>query len=135
MIRILADSNAEGHLEVLLRHVCDGVWREFWDELNVGVVSFEDVGLERDATDRELWRACQREQVVLLTNNRNAKGPESLEAVLQAENRVGCLPVFTLASPERLRWDTTYARETAERLVEYLAFLDEIQGVGRIYLP
>ena len=46
MIRILADSNAEGHLEVLLRHVCDGVWREFWDELNVRVVNFEDVGLE-----------------------------------------------------------------------------------------
>lgn len=135
MIRILADNNAEGHVRVLLRVLLGEAWIEFWNELEVTVVTFEEIGLDRDSSDADLWHACQSEQIVLITNNRNAKGPESLEAVVRAANQPDSLPVFTLANAERLRSNRSYAEKTAERLLEYLAFLDEIRGAGRIYLP
>ena len=99
------------------------------------LVTFEELGLDRQASDAELWRVCQREQIVLITNNRNADGPDSLELIVRDENQPGSLPVFTLASAERIRTDNTYAEKTAERLLEYLVYLNEIRGAGRIYLP
>ena len=135
MIRILADNNAEGHVELLLRILSKEPWSEIWNEVEATLVTFEDIGLDRDSSDAELWRTCQREQVVLITNNRNAHGPKSLEAVVRDENRPSSLPVFTLASADRLRTNREYAERTAGRLLEYLAYFEEIRGAGRIYLP
>jgi hypothetical protein len=135
MIRLLADNNAEGHVELLVRVLLSESWIGFWNELELAVVTFEELGLDRRASDAELWRVCQREQVVLITNNRNAEGPDSLELVVREENRSDSLPVFTLASPERLRVDGSYAEKTAARLLEYLVYLDELRGAGRIYVP
>ncbi|NLX95012.1 MAG: hypothetical protein GXY83_02430 [Rhodopirellula sp.] len=55
--------------------------------------------------------------------------------IVREENQPDSLPVFTLASPERLRADRTYAEQTAMRLLEYLVYLDELRGAGRIFLP
>jgi hypothetical protein len=134
MIRILADHNADGHVEVLLRVLLDE-WIEFWNSLELTVVTFEELGLEARANDAELWSTCQREQVVLITNNRNAEGPDSLEMVIRSENQADSLPVFTLANADRILADSSYAAATAERLIEYLVYLEEIRGAGRIYVP
>lgn len=134
MIRILADHNADGHVEVLLR-VLLHEWIEFWNSLELTVVTFQELGLEASASDAKVWRTCQREQVVLITNNRNAEGPDSLEMVIRSENQVDSLPVFTLANADRILADSSYARATAERLIEYLVYLEEIRGAGRIYVP
>ena len=75
---ILADHNADGHLEVLLRTLLGEDWLEMWNELDVPVFTFAELGLSPDADDVTLWRTCQREQLVLITNNRNAEGPGSL---------------------------------------------------------
>ena len=99
------------------------------------MATFEELGLDRGANDAELWRICQHQQIVLITNNRNARGPDSLEMIVREENQPDSLPVFTLASPERLRADRTYAEQTAMRLLEYLVYLDELRGAGRIFLP
>ena len=82
-----------------------------------------------------IWRTCQREQLVLITGNRNDDGPDSLEAVIRDENRPDSLPVFTLANANRILRDRGYAEQVAVRLLDDLMRIDEVRGVGRLYLP
>jgi hypothetical protein len=73
-----------------------------WEVLHLTPVSLADLILQSDASDREVWEACQRVQLVLLTANRNDDGPESLEATLQQHNMPASLPVFPLANDQRV---------------------------------
>ena len=132
---ILADHNADGHLEVLLRTLLSDDWLEMWNELDVPVLTFAELDLSPDVDDLTLWRHCQRDQVVLITNNRNAEGPGSLEHVIRTETTLDCLPVFTLANAERIRTDKSYAEHTAVRLLEYLLDIKNYRGTARIYVP
>lgn len=93
------------------------------------------MGLRLDASDREVWTVCQREQIVLLTANRNDEGPESLEATIQQQNAAQSLPVFTLSNDQRVLRDPFYAERVADRLLETLFDIDSYRGTGRIYLP
>ncbi len=95
---ILPDANCEGHFQVLLRVLHDEERREVWHHLNLAVLKFEDLGLAPDASDRRLWRQCQQHEVILITANRNAEGPDSLEAAIQDGNAPNNLPVLTLAT-------------------------------------
>jgi hypothetical protein len=135
MIKLLADNNADGHVDVLVRFFVSDAWIAFWNELQLASVTFEDLGLDRSASDADLWRICQREQIVLITNNRNARGPDSLEAIIRAENHTGCLPVFTLANPDRIANDREYSERAAVSLLEYLISLDDARGMGRVFIP
>lgn len=135
MIRILADNNAEGHLQILVRIFGIEPWCEVWNELGATVVTFEEIGIDRDASDTEIWRICQCEQILLITNNRNADDADSLEAVIRKENHPLAIPVVTLARADQLRTDRAYSQRTAESLLEYLTYLEEILGAGRIYIP
>jgi hypothetical protein len=132
---ILADHNADGHVEVLLRTLLSDDWLAMWNELGVPVLTFAGLGLSSDVDDLTLWRTCQREQVALITNNRNADGPQSLQQVLRTETTADCLPVFTLANAERIRTDSRYAERTAVRLLEYLLDIENYRGTARIYVP
>lgn len=132
---LLADNNAVGHLQVLLRTMVDDVWLDVWDYLELAVVTFEDIGLSRDADDRTLWRTCQREELVLVTINRNARGSDSLEAVIQDERTDQSLPIVTLANPDRIRLDRKYAVKTAESLLALLFDIEQHLGMGRVYVP
>jgi hypothetical protein len=76
---ILADHNAEGHLEILLCTLLSDEWLGMWNELGVPVLTFAEMDLSPDVDDRTLWCRCQGEEVLLVTNNRNAEGPGSLE--------------------------------------------------------
>jgi len=69
---ILADNNAEGHLDILLRVLLSDFWVEFRNELNVPVLTFDDLGLSRDVDDAFLWRTCQCEQVLWHWSNLRA---------------------------------------------------------------
>jgi len=135
MIRLLADNNADGHVGILVRVLMSEDWIAIWNDLELAVVTFEDLGLHRDTSDAVVWRACQREQVLLITNNRNADGPDSLETTIREEGQSDSLPVFTLANPEQIRVDRAYAERTALRLLEYLIYLDDARGSGRLFLP
>ncbi len=135
MIRLMADNNAEGQVEILLRVLSGELWPSLWNEMETTVVTFEDLHLPREASDADLWRRCQGEQVILITNNRNADDPDSLESIIRAENRPDYLPVFTLAKPRRIEVDRDYAEAAALRLLEYLSRLDGIRGTGRLFLP
>jgi len=94
-----------------------------------------DLGLQPDASDRDVWEACQCEQVILLTANRNDDGPESLEATIQQHNTPASLPVLTLASEQRVLRDRLYAEAVADRLLELLFDIGSYRGSGRLYVP
>jgi hypothetical protein len=117
---ILADINAEGILTVLVRIWESGTWREFWHDLGLSIQDFDDLGLPLDSSDRVIWRTCQDQSLVLITGNRNADEPDSLELVIRIENKAASLPVVTLANSERVLNDRIYAEKTAEKLLDYL---------------
>ena len=135
MASILADANVEGQFRALMQILGSASWRELWIELGIGVVTFDQLGLAKDVSDRILWRACQERDTILITGNRNAEGPESLEVAIRLENMNSSPPVLTLADPDRIFLDRTYAELVVERLLEVLIDLDGLRGVGRIYLP
>jgi hypothetical protein len=135
MIKLLADNDAEGHLAILVRVLSSESWIAIWNDLELTVVTFEELGLDRNASDVLVWRTCQREEVVLITNNRNAQGTDSLEMVLREENQPDSLPVFTLGTPDRVRTDRDYAERAAVLLLDYLGRLDSVRGAGRIFIP
>lgn len=132
---LLADANCLGHLAVLLPLFHSGWRREIWEALHLMLVSFADLGLQADASDRVVWDVCQRAQVVLLTANRNDDGPESLEATLQYHNTPTSLPIFTFANDQRVLRDRGYAEAVADRLLEFLFDIDRYRGTGRLYVP
>ena len=135
MLGLLADANIEGQLIRLVEIVEAGPWKEIWDSLDVSVRTFEELRLMHDVSDAALWRTCQRQNLVLVTANRNQLGPDSLEAVIRSQNTLESLPVLTLADPERVMSDRRYARRVAERLLEYLFEIDRYRGSGRLFLP
>jgi hypothetical protein len=93
------------------------------------------VGLPLDASDALIWRTCQREELVLITGNRNHEGPDSLEATIRNENQEDSLPVITISDTGRMLQDRLYAEKVAERLLDYLMRIDEVRGTGRLYVP
>jgi hypothetical protein len=135
MAAILADINIQGHVDVLVQ-ICQGdFWREVWASLDMVLLTFEDLGLSRHDSDALVWRVCQQHETVLITRNRNAAGPESLEATIRAMNSPSCMPVFTIVHPDRILRNKIYADRVVERLLESLLEIDNLRGTGRIYLP
>lgn len=132
---IVPDVNCEGHFRFLLRLLHDESRRELWHFLNLAVLTFDELGLPADASDREVWQKCQQNEVVLITANRTAEDEDSLEAVIRAGNTPRSLPVVTLANVERIRRDRDYAIRAADRLLDYLFDMDNFRGVGRVFLP
>ena len=132
---IVPDANCEGHFRVLLRLLHNETRREVWHFLNLAVLTFDELGLPADASDREVWKGCQQRDVVLITANRTAAGPNSLEAVIQTSNTPESLPVVTLANVERIRRDRHYANQVADHLLDYLFDIENFRGVGRVFVP
>jgi hypothetical protein len=125
----------EDQLALLLRLFQEGWRHDVWEVLHLIPVSLADLGLPPDASDRDVWEACQHAQVVLLTANRNDDGPDSLEATIQQHNTPASLPVFTLANEQRVLRDRLYAEAVADRLLELLFDIDRYRGTGRLYVP
>jgi hypothetical protein len=135
VISLLSDVNIEGHVAVLASFMQGEYWRDYWDYLQIRVLRFEDVGLSQDETDAEIWRYCQDQQLVLLTNNRNDDGPESLEATIRAQNAPACLPVFTFSDADLLLFRKDYRERVAESLIDQLLRIESLRGTGRLFLP
>jgi hypothetical protein len=132
---VVADANVEGHFAVLMRLLGQEPWAEFWAHLGLRTPVFADLGLQRDSPDLLVWQTCQREELILVTANRNDEGPDSLEAAIVSLNTASSLPVFPLADPDRVLHEKAYAERVVERLLDYLLGIDKYRGVGRLYLP
>lgn len=132
---LLADINAVGYVETLVRLMQSEPWSEFWTWLGISLRTFEEVGLSPTSSDLDIWRTCQAEQLVLITDNRNDDSPTSLEATIERLNRADSLPVFTIADHDKLRTSRSYAERVVESLLDYLLRIDEVRGAGRLFLP
>ena len=132
---ILTDINVQGQLEILLLVWRSLDWLATWEDLGLAVHTFRDLNLNREAPDSLVWQICQDRQLALITANRNDDGPESLETTLRNLNTVQSLPVFTLADPQRLKHEASYARRVAVKLLEYFMDIDRVRGTGRLYVP
>jgi hypothetical protein len=98
---ILADNDVGGAITVLRRVLESEEWVEFTATLDLHFVTFEDLGLARDASDRTVWSRCQEIGAVLITGNR-ASGTESLEQTIQDHSEADSLPVLTIGDPQRV---------------------------------
>lgn len=132
---IIADVNIERHFQILVQLLQAETRQEYWNLLSLTVSTLADLSLPADIADSVLWRACQREELVLVTGNRNAKGLDSLETTIQRLNTATCLPVITVATPDRILAEKAYAARTADKLLEYLVDMANLLGTGRLYVP
>ena len=132
---IVADVNIEGHVTRLVELLESGEWADYWPYMNVALVTFAGIGLEPHDPDRDVWRACQRESLVLITANRNDDGPDSLAATIAEENEPSSLPVLTISNALQVLRSAEYAVRVATRLIDYLLEIDAHRGTGRLYLP
>jgi hypothetical protein len=135
MLRIMSDNDVRGHVSRFM-DICQlPPWAELWRDLECVICTFEDFQLPEDATDAAIWQACQDNEVLLITGNRNAEATESLEMTIRQRNTPDCLPVLTLADPDRIQRERDYAGSVVERLFEVLVNVDTMRGAGRLYLP
>lgn len=135
MTGILADVNIQGQVDFLFELLTSEAWVEFWEALGIRYVTFGDIGLDTETADVEIWQACRDQGFVLVTSNRNQKGPDSLEATIRSRLTAESLPVLTLADAERFRTDRDYADRVVASLLEILLEIDSLRGTGRLYLP
>ena len=98
------------------------------------LVTFAQVGLSADSSDRTVWRTAQAQGMVLLTHNRNMKGEGSLEQTIREENTLTSLPVVTIGRIDRIR-ERSYRERCAVRLVEMGLEIENYLGTGRIFIP
>lgn len=135
MIKLLADVNVKGQVARLAALMQSDYWQDFWGDLDVRLLTFPEVGLDATATDAEVWKCCQQQQLYLLTNNRNDDGEDSLTATLRSCNTPTSLPVFTFGDGERILKSKDYAEAVIESLFDYLLRSDTLRGTGRLFLP
>ena len=102
--------------------------------LEIPMLTFSDVGLPIDSSDRSVWRFAQEKQLILLTGNRNSEGEDSLEQTIQNENTSSSLPVVTVSMVSRME-ERAYREQCAERLVEIVLNIENYLGIGRVYIP
>jgi len=104
------------------------------DLLGLHLVTFEEVGLSEGANDRTVWRFVQTQRMLLLTGNRQMKGPDSLEQTIREENSSTALPVLTIGRIDRLD-ERAYREACSRRLVEIVVDIESYLGTGRIFVP
>lgn len=132
---LLPDVHCGRHLEGIIRLFERPDRREFWDSLGLECLSFSDVDLVETDSDRVIWDTCQQEKIILVTANRNADGPDSLERCIADSSAAETLPVVTFADATRFLRDRDYAERTADCLLERLFDIKLYLGAGRIYIP
>lgn len=99
MTTILVDCNMEGQARLLWSTIADEGWLEL---APLRLVTFADVGLPANSPDRVVWRLTQARRLLLLTNNRNARGEDSLGQVIREETTATSLPVLTIGRMEHI---------------------------------
>jgi hypothetical protein len=135
MPAIMADHDVEGQLEILQSIWFQPGWIDLWSELDCRIESFGRLGIPINTPDVEIWRMCQRREIILITGNRNAEDEESLEVTIRREGKPDSLPIYAISDAQRLTRDRNYAEQVAARVLDYMRGFDNLRGAGRLYLP
>ncbi len=128
---ILVDYNLNWQALLLSGSLMTGGWL---DLVPLRLVTFTEIGLPFNITDRLVWQFAQDHHMLLLTANRNAKGKDSLERVIRTENTPTSLPVLTIGNPERIL-EYNYRELCVERIVEIVIDIQDYMRVGRLFIP
>ena len=131
MITVLVDHNMEGQAILLWGTLAAEGWL---DLIPLRLMTFAEVGLPFDSDDRTVWRLVQAHGMLLLTDNRSMKGPDSIEQTIREERTATTLPVVTIGSLDRLD-EQAYRVRCAARLVEIALDLAAYAGVTRLFIP
>lgn len=131
MITILTDHDIEGYAFSIMGVLGAEGWLEMVD---LRLTTFTQAGLPFNSSDRTVWRFAQANGMILLTNNRNMEGEDSLEHTLREENKPTSLPVITIANVGRLS-EKRYRERCAFQLLEIALEIDKSLGRSRIYIP
>ncbi|MDX2042335.1 MAG: DUF5615 family PIN-like protein [Acidobacteriota bacterium] len=131
MTTILLDHNLEGDADLLLGALAKNGWLEI---VPIRLVTFTEVGLPTDSTDNEVWEFAQQQGMILLTDNRNMDGEDSMEDTLRRKVTADSIPVLTVGKRSRLG-KVAYRKQCADRLAEIVLDLDRYLGYSRIYIP
>ncbi len=110
-------------------------WRIYWDHLELRTARFADVGLASGSSDSFVWHECQRLQFYLITDNRNADGPDSLETTIRRYNTTQSLPLFTFSDADKILQSRSYLDRVVANLYDQLLRIDTLKGTGRLFLP
>ena len=136
---LLADAHADAMLRSVRQWIATDGLAEVMNYEEIRFVTFRDLGLPTNTPDRPLWELCQTDGWILLTDNRNAKGQDSLQATLANRWEPGRLPVLTVGSANRFRADPAYASRCSVDAADVLYGLRTGDGqfdqAPRLYLP
>jgi len=127
----LVDYNLTGYALLFLGILTKLGWLEM---VSIQFVTFREVGLSMESSDRIVWRYAQENQMMILTANRNMKGDDSLEQVIREENTANSFPVLTIGNLDRLD-EADYRERCVERIIEIVLAIDYYKGVGRLFIP
>jgi hypothetical protein len=128
---ILVDHDIEGQVLTLWGALAAEGWLEICP---LRLVTFVQIGLPVDSSDRIVWQFAQAHGLMLLTHNRNMKDEHSLEQTIREENTPASLPVLTIGRVERLR-ERAYRKRCVVRLVEISLDIEQYLGAGRLFIP
>ncbi len=130
-MNFLIDYNLDGYALVFLGALMKMGWLEF---ISVRFITFREVGLSMENSDRVVWRYAQENQMMILTANRNMKGEDSLEEVMREENTANSFPVVTIGNLDRLD-EFEYRERCVESLIEIVLDIEQYMGAGRLFIP
>jgi len=130
-LTVLVDEHLRGQAILLQGTLAAQGWLEL---LGLHLATFEEVGLSEGSDDRAIWRFVQTHGMLLLTGNRQMKGPDSLEQTIREENSSTALPVLTIGRVDRLD-ERAYREACSRRLVEIVVDIESYLGTGRVFIP
>lgn len=131
-MKTLLDHNLGKHRVFLYSSLEKDGWL---DLIDIPMLTFADIGMPKETSDREVWRYVQNHQLILLTANRNDDGKDSLEQTIQDENSPTSLPVLTVGDADRILQDNSYCKQCAERIIDIVMDIENYLGAGRVYIP
>ncbi len=131
-MNFLIDHNLGGHAEILLGNIASQGWLEL---VSIRFITFKEMKLSIDSSDRIVWQIAQSNKMILLTANRSMKGEDSLEQVLREENTPESFPVITIGDADRFLADRVYRNRCVDRILEILLDIEDWMGVGRLFVP
>lgn len=134
---LLFDVNLDGYRHRLWGILCKHGFEPILVEAKLSFATFSDLGIDDNALDRSIWNYCQAEGWVLLTDNRNHDGHNSLQATLDDSWSIGCFPIVTISDKDAFENNFEYAAHVAFDLADLLIRVKEQQYLyqPRVYLP
>jgi hypothetical protein len=132
---LLSDADCIGQVRLLVALMQDADRREFWELLELDVLTLDDLGLSVQTPDRIIWERCRDEELLLITGNRNADDVDALQNVITECDDPLALQVITISDTARVGIDREYAHRAADKLLRFLFDIDDYRGTQRQFIP